>query len=85
MIATGITTRVRDFVKMAFAQAGVTVAFEGKGENEKGIVTQVAIPDIRLSVFNTVRILLLGALERQPASMTATAALHFNDCSDCLA
>ena len=54
VIATGITTKVRDFVKMAFAQAGVTVAFEGKGELEKGIVTQVAIPDIQLSVGDTV-------------------------------
>ena len=54
VIATGITTRVRDFVKMAFAQAGVTVAFEGKGEKERGIVTQVAIPDIQLSVGDTV-------------------------------
>jgi len=46
VIATGITTSVRDFVKMAFAHAGVNIEFEGKGEREKGIVTNVSIPDI---------------------------------------
>jgi len=50
VIATGITTSVRDFVKMAFAHAGVEVAFEGKDEKEKAIVTKVASPDIHLSV-----------------------------------
>jgi GDPmannose 4,6-dehydratase len=49
VIATGVTTYVRDFVKMAFAHAGVEIAFEGKGEDEKGIVTKVADPDIRLT------------------------------------
>jgi GDPmannose 4,6-dehydratase len=46
VIATGITTSVRDFVKMAFAHAGVNIEFEGKGELEKGIVVNVSIPDI---------------------------------------
>lgn len=38
VIATGITTKVRDFVRMAFAELGITVAFEGEGLNEKGYV-----------------------------------------------
>ncbi len=38
VIATGITTYIRDFVKMAFAEAGVELKFEGVGENEVGIV-----------------------------------------------
>jgi len=46
VIATGIATSVRDFVKIAFAHAGVNVEFEGKGVREKGIVTNVSIPDI---------------------------------------
>jgi GDPmannose 4,6-dehydratase len=54
VIATGITTSVRDFVKMSFAHAGVEVAFEGKDENEKAIVTKVADPDIHLSKGDTV-------------------------------
>ncbi len=38
VIATGITTTVRDFVIMAFSETGIEVEFEGEGENEKGIV-----------------------------------------------
>lgn len=41
VIATGITTSVRDFVKLAFARAGIEVAFQGEGINETGIVTSV--------------------------------------------
>ena len=54
VIATGITTRVRDFVKAAFAHAGVTVAFEGKGESEKGIVAGLELASIPLQVGDTV-------------------------------
>lgn len=38
VIATGVTTSVRDFVKMAFAEAGIEITFEGSGVNEKGYV-----------------------------------------------
>jgi GDPmannose 4,6-dehydratase len=38
VIATGITTSVRDFIKMAFAEVGVEVEFKGEGVNEVGIV-----------------------------------------------
>lgn len=34
VLATGITTTIRDFVKMAFAEVGIELAFEGKDENE---------------------------------------------------
>lgn len=36
MLATGVTTRVRDFVSRAFAQTGVTIAWEGEGVDEIG-------------------------------------------------
>jgi len=36
VLATGITTKVRDFIKMAFAEVGIKIAFEGKDENEIG-------------------------------------------------
>jgi GDPmannose 4,6-dehydratase len=39
VIATGITTRVRDFIKMAFDEVGITLKFVGEGVNEKGIIT----------------------------------------------
>ncbi|WP_297983175.1 GDP-mannose 4,6-dehydratase [uncultured Chryseobacterium sp.] len=34
VIAMGETTRVRDFVKMAFEEVGIELEFEGTGENE---------------------------------------------------
>jgi GDPmannose 4,6-dehydratase len=39
VIATGITTRVREFVRMAFAELGLVVEFRGEGIDEKGIIT----------------------------------------------
>ncbi|MBC7759199.1 MAG: GDP-mannose 4,6-dehydratase [Phormidesmis sp. FL-bin-119] len=41
VIATGITTPVRDFVKMTFAELGIEVEFSGKDENEKGVIIAV--------------------------------------------
>jgi GDPmannose 4,6-dehydratase len=38
VIATGITTSVRDFVIMAFKEAGIQIEFKGKGIDEKGYV-----------------------------------------------
>jgi GDPmannose 4,6-dehydratase len=38
VIATGHTTYVRDFVKMAFAEVGINLRFEGNEAEEKGIV-----------------------------------------------
>jgi len=38
VIATGVTTPVREFVQMAFAEVGITVEFRGEGINEKGFV-----------------------------------------------
>ena len=41
VIATGITTRVREFVRMAFAEIGIEIKFEGEGVNEKGYINSV--------------------------------------------
>ncbi|WP_230143404.1 MULTISPECIES: GDP-mannose 4,6-dehydratase [unclassified Pedobacter] len=38
VIATGITTTVRDFVRMSFAELGIDIEFSGKDENEKGVI-----------------------------------------------
>jgi len=40
VIATGVTTTVRDFVRMAFLELGIELEFKGKGVNEKAIVTK---------------------------------------------
>jgi GDPmannose 4,6-dehydratase len=38
VIATGVTTRVRDFVRMAFKELAIEIEFTGHGIEEKGIV-----------------------------------------------
>jgi GDPmannose 4,6-dehydratase len=48
VIATGITTTVRDFVIMAFKEVGVELAFTGEGVEEKGIVAACTNPGYQL-------------------------------------
>ncbi|TPE39283.1 GDP-mannose 4,6-dehydratase, partial [Pontibacter mangrovi] len=50
VIATGVTTTVRDFVKMSFAELGIEVEFRGEGVEEKGYVAACANPDYQLEV-----------------------------------
>lgn len=48
VIATGVTTTVREFVRMAFAEVGVTIEFKGQEEKETGIVVSCSNPDFQL-------------------------------------
>jgi len=41
VIATGITTTIRDFIKMAAAEAGMEITFKGEGVDEKGFLTNI--------------------------------------------
>ena len=41
VIATGVTTTVRDFVKMSFAELGIDIEFSGKDEHEKGVIIDI--------------------------------------------
>jgi GDPmannose 4,6-dehydratase len=50
VIATGITTSVRDFIKMAFAEVGVGLEFRGEGVNEKGFVAECLKPEFKFTV-----------------------------------
>ena len=50
VIATGITTPVRDFVKMAFAEVGVELEFKGEGSNERGYVVASTHPDFQVEI-----------------------------------
>jgi GDPmannose 4,6-dehydratase len=50
VIATGVTTQVREFVKMAFLHAGIVVAFTGSGVDEVGIVAEVINPECKVSI-----------------------------------
>ncbi len=40
VLATGITTTIRDFVKMSFAELGIELGFRGKDESEEGYVVK---------------------------------------------
>ncbi|WOC39784.1 GDP-mannose 4,6-dehydratase [Polaribacter sp. HL-MS24] len=44
VIATGKTTTVREFVRMAFGEVGIELEFTGKGVNEKGTVLYCTNP-----------------------------------------
>ena len=50
VIATGITTTVRDFVIMAFKEVGIELAFTGEGAAEKGIIAACTDPAYQLPV-----------------------------------
>tara|TARA_R110002167_G_scaffold84156_10_gene228750 strand:+ start:3688 stop:4800 length:1113 start_codon:yes stop_codon:yes gene_type:complete len=50
VIATGKTTTVRDFVKMAFGELGVTLEFKGESVDEKGYVKSCSNPAIQLEI-----------------------------------
>lgn len=50
VIATGITTTVRDFVRMAFLQVGISLAFRGEGIQEKAFVISCANPDYQIEI-----------------------------------
>ena len=48
VVATGRTETVREFVSMAFQAAGMTVAFEGQGEDERAIDTASGATVVRI-------------------------------------
>jgi GDPmannose 4,6-dehydratase len=50
VIATGVTTSVRDFVQMSFLEIGVELEFKGEGIDEVGIVVSSTNPDFLLEV-----------------------------------
>ncbi len=50
VIATGITTPVRDFVRMAFAELGIELSFSGSEEKEVATVSACNHPDFQLPI-----------------------------------
>src|SRR5690349_20188781 len=50
VIATGITTPVREFVRMAFNEVGIELEFKGKDENEVGIIKACNNPEFKLQI-----------------------------------
>ncbi len=47
VIATGVTTSVRDFIKMSFAEIGIQLTFKNQGASEKGFVESIDINKIK--------------------------------------
>ena len=50
VIATGVTTRVREFIRLAFAEVGIEVAFSGEGAGEVGRVVACHNPEFQVEI-----------------------------------
>jgi GDPmannose 4,6-dehydratase len=50
VIATGETTTVRNFVKMAFEEVGITIGFEGEAEKEVAYVVACSNPEYQVEI-----------------------------------
>jgi GDPmannose 4,6-dehydratase len=50
VIATGVTTRIREFVRMAFAEVGIEVGFSGEGAGEIAKVVKCNNPEFQIEI-----------------------------------
>jgi GDPmannose 4,6-dehydratase len=50
VIATGVTTVIRDFIRMAFLEVGISLNFKGHGVDEVATVKHCSNPDYQLPV-----------------------------------
>ena len=50
VIATGVTTTVRDFVSLAFSEVGIELEFKGEGVDEKAYVTACNNKDFKVKI-----------------------------------
>jgi GDPmannose 4,6-dehydratase len=50
VLATGVTTPVREFIRMAFLEVGITLGFTGEGLEEKAVVVSCASEEFQLPV-----------------------------------
>ncbi|MFC0346058.1 GDP-mannose 4,6-dehydratase [Epilithonimonas hispanica] len=66
VIATGVTTSIRDFVRMSFAEVGITLRFEGEAENEVGIVESIDEAKYRAIVGDEVANQCISKLANKP-------------------
>ena len=69
VIATGITTTIRDFIKLSCAEIGLEMSFTGEGADEKGTITAV---DEKLFI-EKVGERYLGGIKSRMASSTIVA------------
>ncbi len=54
VIATGVTTTVRDFVRMAFSEVGIDIEFKGEGVDETAVVVACNNPDYQIEIGKTI-------------------------------
>jgi GDPmannose 4,6-dehydratase len=50
VIATGKTTSVRDFIKLSFAEVGISLDFKGEGKDEKAFIRSCSHPEFQLPI-----------------------------------
>jgi GDPmannose 4,6-dehydratase len=50
VIATGVTTEIREFVRMAFLEVGIELEFKGTGQDEKAYIKACNDPKFKLPV-----------------------------------
>lgn len=50
VIATGVTTPVREFVRMAFAELGIELEFKGTADKEVAVVKACTHPDFQVAI-----------------------------------
>jgi GDPmannose 4,6-dehydratase len=50
VIATGITTEVREFVRMTFAELGIVIEFKGKDADETAVVVACNNPEYQVEI-----------------------------------
>ena len=50
VIATGVTTSVRDFLHYAFAEAGIELEFRGENEHETAVVKSCSNPEFQVEI-----------------------------------
>ena len=50
VIATGVTTPVREFVRMAFKEVGIELEFKGKNEKETAVVVACNNPEYQVEI-----------------------------------
>jgi GDPmannose 4,6-dehydratase len=49
VIATGVTTEIREFVRKTFAELGISIEFKGRGVNEKAFVDKCENPEFQIA------------------------------------
>lgn len=50
VIATGVTTEIRDFVRLAFGHVGIELTFVGEGVDEVGVVKACNNPEYQIEI-----------------------------------